>query len=164
MSWSRRYALRNVPFNVTRDAATYGSGNYGDETYGQEATDPLPNVDYILVPWPGEWPSNRGWIYRLGDTKRTFSAQCRGAEGVLDLSQVERGALVIDRTSVGSQVTDAFQLTIDADNDLLTYQFAADELTRPGIYRVAVQLLFNSGRTMSIAVDDAVALEIQGTS
>ena len=164
MSWSRRYALRNVVFSVSRDAATYGSGNYGDETYGQEATDPLPNSEYILVPNPGEWPTAAGWVYAVGETGRTFTAQCRGVNGVLSLSNIDRAALVIDRASVGERVVDAFPLTIDAVNDVLSYDFTPGQLERPGIYRAAVQLVFDSGRCMSVTADDSVAFTIRGNS
>lgn len=164
MSWSRRYRMRSVAFTVNRSASTYGSGTYGEGTYGQEATDPLPNVEYTLTPLPGEWHTDPGWVFRKGDSGGVFRAQAIGVHSVLDLGPVESAALVIDRASVGERVTNAFPLTIDTDNDVISYEFLPDQLDEEGVYRVAVQFVFDSGRCMTVTPDDSLSLVIRGDS
>ena len=109
MTWAKRYALRNVAFGVTRSAADYGSGPYGgQQAFGQEATDPLPNVQYVLAADPGEWPSTTGWVFRTGDAGVTFRAFVLGLDGVLSLTPVTSAALVLHRVSQGPEVALAF--------------------------------------------------------
>lgn len=162
MSWSRRYRMRSAAFTVAKTASTYGSGNYGDGTYGQEASDPMPSVEYTLMPLPGEWHTDPGWVFRKGDSGMVFRAQAVGISSVLDLSPVASAALVIDRASDGERVTNAFPLTIDSDDDVVSYEFLPDQLTEEGVYRVGVQFVFDSGRCMTVTADDSLSLVIRG--
>lgn len=163
MTWARRYALRNIAFSFAKTASEYGSGNYGDGTYGQEASDVLSNTDYVLSAEPGEYPSRTGWVYRVGDVGVTFSAVVLGLDGPLDLAPVASAALIIERTTpVTSAVIKAFPLTVNDTDDILTYDFVVGDLDDQGTYRAAVQLVFDSGRCMTVTPDDATTFMIRG--
>lgn len=162
MAWAETYALRYVNFGISRNAAEYGAGNYGDLTYGQEATDPLSNVEYTLVPKPGEFPAKVGWLYRAGDADVPFQAQVLGLDGPMNLTSVSTAALVLERVSVGQRVLHALPVTTGTTDGLISADLPASVLAYEGVYRVAVQLQFSSGRCMSITSDDSVTLSIRG--
>jgi hypothetical protein len=162
MAWAKRYAMRNTVSSVSRTSALYGAGTYGgDFTYGQEATDSLANVEYVLAAKPGEWPSTAGWVYRTGASDVSFTAVVLGIDGPLDLSPVAAAVLVIERAGVGPETFAAYELSVNGDNTL-SYTFGLDELPGQGIYRAAVQLEFDSGRCMTVTPDDAASLIVRG--
>lgn len=164
MTWAKTYALRYTNFAVSRNASTYGSGNYGDFTYGQEATDPLSNIDYTLIPKPGEYPAKVGWLYRAGNAQAPFQAQVLGLAGPMNLTSVTSAALVIERVSVGTRTLWAIPVTTGTTDGLITADLPAAMLAAEGIYRAAVQLVFSSGRCMTITADDSVTLTIRGVN
>ncbi len=163
MAWARRYALRNIPFSITHDASTYGGGTYGgDFTYGQEMSDPLSNVQYVLVPNPGQWPSSGGWEYRVDDEGVEFNAVVLGINGVLDLSPVASAYLVLQRSSVGPPIWEGRELTINEGDNTLTCEFGPLDLNHQGVYRALVQLVFDSGRCMTVTADDSSTVIVRG--
>lgn len=164
MSWAKRYALRFTPFSISKDGATYGgAGNYGDATYGQESSDPLSNVEYVLVASPGEYPTKSGWVYRVGDALAPFQAQVLGLDGPMNLTSVASAALVLERVSIGNQrVLAALPLTVGTTDGLVSADIPAAVLAQQGFYRVGVQLVFDSGRCMSITPDDQALLTVMG--
>lgn len=162
MTWARRYALRFSAFDISRTASLYGSGNYGDGTYGLEATDPLSNDEYALVAEPGEYPSASNWVYRVGDTNPDFQAQVLGLDGPMDLTPVDTAILVIERISVGTRILRALELTAGTTDGNVSGTLPASMLLGQGTYRVAVQLQFTSGRCMTVTPGDEAVLEVLG--
>ena len=157
----RQFSLRNVPFTASKTTATYGGGTYGGETYGQLASDPLQMDEYVLVSDPGEWSTGSDWVFRVGDVGPLFQAMAVGLDGLLDLAAVAEAYLVIERYSP-TRVAKAFVLTVDGANDKLTYSFVAGDLSDPGTYRVIVQLVFTSGRCMTLSPDDSATFLVRG--
>jgi hypothetical protein len=164
MTWARRYALRNVAYSVTKVASQYGAGTYGEGTYGQEASDTLSNVDYVLSPHPGRWPASNGWVFRQGDVGATFRAVVLGLDGEMNLTPVERATLVIERNATGQRLLRAFALDIDAGTNELSCEFEVGDLVVQGMYRAAVQLVFASGRCMTVTPDDGSSFMVRGAS
>jgi hypothetical protein len=164
MTWAKTYSLRFIPFSISKDASNYGTGNYGDGTYGQEASDPLSNVEYTLVAKPGGYPDQLGWIYRRGDGAVPFQAQVLGLDGPMDLTSVATATLVMERVSAGSRVLHALSVTPGTTDGLITASLPTTVLASQGVYRVAVQLVFTSGRAMTITADDQATLSVRGTT
>lgn len=165
MTWAETYAARLIPYDVSRSAATYGSGEYGgDQSYGQEASDPLANVDYALAPYPGQWPSDYGWEFHVGDVGPVFQAVLLGLNGVESLTVFDSAALILERVSAGPRVIAAFPMTVDTDNDRLEYAWTAGDLTDPGTYRVIVQLVSGTGRPLSVSPTDAASLIVKAVA
>jgi hypothetical protein len=162
MTWAKTYSLRFIPFSIAKDASNYGTGNYGDGTYGQEASDPLSNVEYTLAAKPGGYPDQLGWIYRQGDANVPFQAQVLGLDGPMNLTAVASAALVLERLSAGPRLLHALPVTLGTTDGLVTVGLPATVLESQGVYRVAVQLVFTSGRAMTVTADDQATLMVRG--
>lgn len=153
---------RFVPFDGSRVAATYGGGTYGGGTYGEEASDPLSNRDFVLAPAPGQYPSELGWEFRVGDVGSTFAAKVVGVDGLLALSPFAQAVLVIERVSVGPRVCKGFGMTIDDVNDKVTYDWRDGDLDDAGMYAVMVQFVSDSGRPLTVDGNDLAAMVVRG--
>ena len=155
--------VKYTPASAVRDAATYGGGTYGgNQTYGQEASDPLPNVEFVLTASPGRaWPSEVGWEFRSGDIGSSFSAVGIGVNGLLPLNAFTQAVLVIERVSAGPRVCRGFEATLDTDTDVISYQWRANDLEHPGTYRVLIQLISDSGRPITIDGADYATMVVR---
>ena len=163
--------LRLVPQN----AASYGSDNYGDNTYGQRATDAADLQRYEVVPLNTS-PSDRPLgVVRVGDTTpfrfrvMAFQSEYETAERsgtVLDLSGVSTAVLRLLQSSIVQPDHDyipplpdaiTVPLTIDAANDILSASFSdRTELRTNRTYRAIVALSFATGRLLTIPPDDSL--------
>lgn len=153
-----RYQLRFVT-GVAISAATYGSGHYGDLTYGQEATDPISSLRYRLVPWPAGYLADPAWIYRAGDSYPSFKATVIGDDGPLNLAAAESAVLVL--TPVDGGAPRQYELTISPPH-WLARDWEPGDLNIPGAYRAGVVLTFSSTRRLSLPVDDRETFVITG--
>ena len=150
-----RLRLRFVS-GVSFPAATYGSGNYGTQTYGQSATDPLSAYRYFVVPLPAGAPTNPSWLYRQRDSWPDFRARILYGEGPLDLSAVAAATLVL--TPIDGRATPpwmSFNLTMpDRAGGYLARVWAPTDLIEPGVYRALIMLTFTSTRRFTLPGND----------
>ena len=151
-----RYRLRFIT-GVALTSRTYGAGTYGDGTYGEQASDALSELLYYLVPWPGGYLPDPAWIYRQGDTLPTFKAVVMSTDGPLELVGVALAYLVLTNTDGGS-ISDPlmYELTVTPTSgiDWLTRDWHVNDLSVPGTYRAGVVLTFDSGRRLTVPIDD----------
>jgi hypothetical protein len=143
---------------VNIPAATYGSGNYGSQTYGQEATDPLAAFRYLVVPLPAGSPTNPSWLYRQHDSWPDFNARIMYGAGTLDLSAVLTAMLLltpIDGRSSPQRLD--FELTMpDRPGGHVRRVWGVNDLIGAGVYRALIMLTFTSGRRLTMPGDDNV--------
>lgn len=162
MTADRTYALRFVPFEVSTTAATYGgTGTYGELSYGQQASDPLSNTEYVATPSPGEYSVSPAWVFRLGDVGTRFNCTILGLDGPMDLTPIASAVLVIERLSAGARVVRAYTLTVDDTNDVVYRDWLADDLDVTGLFRVLVQITSDSGRRMTVDATDNATMTIR---
>jgi len=161
-----RYRLRFIT-GVALTSRTYGSGTYGAGTYGEQASDPLASLVYYLVPWPGGYLSDPAWIYREGDVLPQFKAAVRSNEGLLDLTGLSTAKLVLTNTDGGVAATPLqYALTVAPSGGVswLVRNWAVGDLAEPGTYRAGLVLTYNSGRRLSIPIDDRMNFVINPNS
>lgn len=140
---------------VNLPAATYGSGLYGTQTYGQQATDPLASRFYAAMPWPGGTPNAPSWMYRQNDMLPAFGCQVRSIEGPMDLTAVADAVLVLSPFNPDLSVYGVFPLTLgSALTGRLSRTWLEGDLADPGTYRATVVLRFTSGRRLTVPFDD----------
>ena len=166
-----RLRLRFVP-GVSVSAATYGSGNYGTQTYGQSATDPLAAFSYRVVPLPTGAPAAPAWIYRQGDVSTqpgpsgpwpTWRAQLFGQDVPLDLTPIDTATLVLTPHDGRDLVEERFSMALDVQSatlGIVTGTWVVGHLPEPGTYRVAIVLRFDSARRLTIPGDDLTTLAV----
>ena len=156
-----RLRLRFVP-GVSVTAATYGSGNYGTQTYGQAATDPLPSFSYRVVPLPTGAPTSPAWLYREGDTWPDLLAQLFGFDTPLDLTPVDTVTLVLTPHDGRDLTSERYALGVLKRPELgmVVGHWDPTHLPDPGTYRVAFVLVFDSGRRLTIPGDDLTTFAV----
>ena len=151
-----RYRLRFTT-GVALTSATYGSGTYGAGTYGEQASDPLSSLRYYLVPWPGGYLPDPSWVYRVGDTDPDFRVQILADNERLDLTGIAYALLVLTNTDGSTNpvpwIYDLTVTTLDSQ-DWLTRAWLPTDLAKSGTYRAAVVIVYDSGRRLTVPVDD----------
>jgi hypothetical protein len=155
-----RLRLRFVT-GISVSGATYGSGNYGTQTYGQSATDPLAAYRYLVVPLPAGSPTNPSWLYRQHDSWPDFRARIVGDASTdlapLDLAPVAQATLdlaPIDGQVLTSPLSFPLTVTAPATSGQLGRVWAANDLIEAGVYRALIVLTFTSGRRLTLPGDD----------
>ncbi len=158
--------------NLSAAGISYGNAslNYGDEVYGERASDPADLLAYVAVPLTAGLGSPHAFRARVGDAfpddliafrVMAFGGPFEAAEGtVLDLATVSSAQLRIDRVSWGHPVASGLALTINGASDTLTRNMTVDDFTDPGTYRMAILLTFASGRRMTIPPHDNRTLHV----
>ena len=152
-----RHRLRFVT-GVSLTARTYGSGLYGDGTYGEQASDPLTAAVYIMVPWPGGYLSDPSWLYREGDVFPPFQVSIEADDAPLDLTGIASAMLVFtsfDGATVSNPVRQ-LPLTVvtEGGRQWLQRRWDTYDLTPAGTFRVAVVITYASGRRLTVPTDD----------
>jgi hypothetical protein len=144
----------NPTSGVNLPAATYGSGNFGTQTYGQAATDPVAALRYVAV-FDGGYPVSPGVRIQAGDQQPTITAVLVADDGgVLDLTAVSGATLTLDlidgRDPTNRQIT-LTATTIDTVNRVLKFAIGPPlaPLVAVGVYRAVVRVTYNSGRRLS---------------
>jgi hypothetical protein len=148
-----RYRLRFTT-GVNIPGATYGSGQYGTQTYGQQATDPLASRFYTAMPWPAGSPTTPAWMYRQGDTLPDFDCQLRSIEGPMDLTAVVDAVLVLTPFDGSLRVVFPLTKSAPAVAGRLHRVWADTDLATPGSYRATVVVVFSSTRRLTVPFDD----------
>jgi hypothetical protein len=152
-----RYRLRFVT-GVSLTAATYGSGFYGSQTYGTKASDPVASLRYRLVPWPAGYLTDPAWKYRVGDRLPKFQATVLGDEGPLQVVGVALVRLVLTPIDENPQPPRQYDLTINGPTPAGSFWLERDweigDIDVPGTYRAGVIITYNSGRRLTVPIDD----------
>jgi len=151
-----RYRLRFVT-GVALSSRTYGSGTYGEGTYGEQASDPLSALLYYVVPWPGGYLSDPAWIYRQNDVMPSFKVSVRSHAGPLDLTGLATAYLELTNTD-GLTTAEPWMFILDVATedglDWLVRDWAPTDLSNPGTYRAGIVITYESGRRLSVPIDD----------
>lgn len=171
MSRSVSHRLRLIQ-NLSAPGVSYGNvaANYGDEIYGERATDPVNLLVYVAVPLTSGLGGRHAFRARIGDIypgddlafrPMAFGGPYEAGEGtVLDLSTVDTATLQIDRVSAGPPVTVTDTMTVDDVADTVTSSTLV--IAEPGTYRVSVVLVFLSGRSMTLPIHDNRTMLVSG--
>lgn len=162
--------VTNRALGLTFEAAetspdgTYGAATrtYGEAswTYGQAATDPL-QTKYELSPFPG-WGNRRpGWEYRQWDTTPAMDISLLAPGAIpVDYTSIDTAELVLTLASYGAyEYQPAFPLAVNSDR--LTRTWEPGDLLVAGMFRVAVLVVFDSGRSLTVPPNDLAALVVR---
>lgn len=155
---SGNYGSDSYGFAATQDLRGYGDGGYGDDTYGQGITFPTA-LDYQLIPWRAGFPTVPSWIYRVGDTRPDFQARIFGDGQPVDVTDVGGVQLVLTPVDGRGRNRDdqlAFNgARIPGVTGLVTYVWQDGDLAVHGTYRASVRLVFPTGHALSVPASDA---------
>lgn len=161
-----RYVLRFIP-GIVFSTATYGSGNYGTQTYGQKATDPINSFRYYVVPLPAGFPTQPSWVVRDGDIKPPMRMQILTADAnttALDLTPVQDAYIVLTPVD-GTPEIPPVLLSATIENipkGIVRHNWtAADPPLTANVYRVVLIMRMLSGRRFSLPTDDALRLRVE---
>ena len=156
-----RYRLRFFT-GATLTSATYGGGTYGKDTYGTQATDSLTTAHHRLVPWPGGSPTAPSWRYRVKDTEPALEAQVIADDGVVHYTGLDRAVLVLTPVDdpYSSTTYDMTVVTAPNGDQRLHRTWSTNDLRVAGVYRVAVVLIYSSGRRLSVPTEDEQSLVV----
>jgi len=162
MTAERTYALRFIPLEVSTVSATYGgAGAYGELSYGQQASDPLSNMEYVATPTPGEYSVSPAWVFRTGNVGTRFNCTILGLDGPMNLTPIASAVLVIERLAAGPRTVRAYTLTVDDTNDVVYRDWLVGDLDVTGLFRVLVQITSSTGRRMTIDATDNATMTIR---
>lgn len=169
MAGNRLRIIRLVP----QSAAFYGSDNYGDNTYGQRATDTADLQRYKVVPLFVSATERPLIFTRVGDTTpfrcriMAFQSEYESDERsgtILDLSGVDMAEAHLHQVSVsGDEHPDTIGIPMDVDavNDILSASFGDRSIVRTNrVYRATIMLMFVSGRQLTLPPDDSLQVVV----
>lgn len=136
---------------------TYGEATW---TYGQSELDPT-EARYKLTAYPGWGPRSADWEYRQWDTSPDMEIALLAPGGEpANYAIIDTAELVLTMVGyAGFFYAPKYTLVVGADR--LTRTWAEHDLPAVGRYRVAVNLTFNSGRTLSVPAGDGAAFVVR---
>lgn len=163
-----RYRLRLTRNAPGINATTYGTGQYGTDTYGARADDPAGLLSYQIVPTDTSASDFPMLLRREHDTLPiftcrliSFGSQFEEVAGeVMDLSTVDIALLKLVRVTAGPPTTFNLVMDVDTVTDTLSRTFTIDDTAEPGTYRIFVVLRFVSGRRLTIPADDNITIRV----
>ena len=168
---AREFYLRFVQGNFVTAAGDYGGPEtYGETgmTYGQEALESAePTTQYEILPSPGFHPQDPAWRYRVGDETEfaCIIVEHENPSQRLDVTSIAQATLFITSfTFDTSALTKEFELTPDEATDELKYVWLPFDLDAEGAFRVIIQIVFDTGRTMTIETNDQVLMHVHASS
>ena len=159
---AERYRLRFFS-GATLTQMTYGSGTYGDGTYGMQKSDALTTVHHRLIPLPAGTPTVPSWRYRQNDTQPDWEAQIVADDGVVDFAGVDHSLLIMTPVNTPNLGTWVVELDIDVwsgGGQYLSHQWKKGELGEPGMFRVGVVIVYDTGRQLSVPTNDTHVLVV----
>ena len=169
MTSSRHFHIKFLQGSYSAEDALYGSANYGDSTYGAVASQSaLGGVKYELLPAPGWHPQEPAWTFRYGDSTRfeAFVVDAATPTTKLDVSPITAAHLVLTQwTFDGSKAWKrGFPLLLNETDNSFYRDWDTFDLIVAGRFRVAIRMLFDSGRYMTVETNDSVVLQVNDSS